>query len=139
MILKRLYHSELAESGQCIYNNPGEPMKPSPAPRIQTRAVTILVGLFTVVFLLFVAYLLYEVSFPVKPARSISTLVFTVIPAPTATPEVAESIPNGPTSTPTAVPAGSMGIGAYVQITGTGGDGLRLRAGPGKDNAPLFL
>ena len=32
-----------------------------------------------------------------------------------------------------------MGIGAYVQIYGTGGDGLRLRAGPGTDNPPLFL
>jgi hypothetical protein len=27
----------------------------------------------------------------------------------------------------------------YVQITGTGGDGLRLRSGPGLNGAQLFL
>jgi hypothetical protein len=30
-------------------------------------------------------------------------------------------------------------VGAYVRITGTGGDGLRLRAAPGLTGEPLFL
>jgi hypothetical protein len=30
-------------------------------------------------------------------------------------------------------------VGAYVQITGTGGDGLRLRADPGLDGEVRFL
>jgi hypothetical protein len=34
---------------------------------------------------------------------------------------------------------GAFGLGVYVQITGTGGDGLRLRSGPGLNDAQLFL
>ncbi len=61
----------------------------------------------------------------------------TVIPVPTATPIL-------PTATPTEVvtpeatglplpPPGDISVEAFVQITGTGGDGLRLRVGPGLD------
>lgn len=61
----------------------------------------------------------------------------TIIPVPTAT-----DIP--PTATPTEVvtpettglplpPPGDIAIDAFVEITGTGGDGLRLRVGPGLD------
>lgn len=53
--------------------------------------------------------------------------VLTVIPAPTSTPTplVPEEEP-----TPTISLAGTIQTGAYVQITGTGGDGLRLRHQP---------
>lgn len=63
--------------------------------------------------------------------------VVTVIPAPTMTP----TIPLSHTSTPetTSIEINGISIGKFVQISGTGGDGLRLRAGPGKDFAPLFL
>ncbi len=40
--------------------------------------------------------------------------------------------------TPTA-PAGTIAVGVYVQITGTGGDGLRLRSVPGLTSELLFL
>jgi hypothetical protein len=61
----------------------------------------------------------------------------TVIDLPTATPTV-------PTATPTEVvtpeatglplpPPGDMSIDAFVEVAGTGGDGLRLRVGPGLD------
>ena len=61
----------------------------------------------------------------------------TVISMPTATPIL-------PTATPTEVvtpeatglplpPPGDISVDAFVQITGTGGDGLRLRVGPGLD------
>jgi hypothetical protein len=37
------------------------------------------------------------------------------------------------------LPAGEIAVGAYVQITGTQGDGLRLRSGPGLATTQLFL
>jgi len=61
----------------------------------------------------------------------------TVIPAPTAT----SSIPPTPTIdpfAPTAVPTG-IAIGNYAQITGTGGEGLRIRAEAGLTGEPVFL
>lgn len=62
----------------------------------------------------------------------------TLIAAPTLTPTAPAQ-----TATPAAGPVGQtvdgIGVGIYVQISGTGGDGLRLRAGPGKSNDPRFL
>ncbi len=67
----------------------------------------------------------------------------TVIAAPTSTPNLglAPTLPvptAAPTVTPTPLP-GTIGIGAFVQITGTEGQGLRLRGGPGLGNDQLFL
>jgi hypothetical protein len=61
----------------------------------------------------------------------------TVIPAPTAT----SNAPPTPTIdpfAPTPVPTG-IAIGNYVQITGTDGEGLRLRSEPGLNSSPVFL
>ena len=71
------------------------------------------------------------------PTGSPSAAQVTVIPAPPPT-----STPSGPTATPTAGPGqieGGIGVGMFVQISGTGGDGLRLRSGPGTDQSPIFL
>ena len=64
----------------------------------------------------------------------------TVIPAPTSTPIVTPSPTPDPllVGTPT-LPAGQLAVGAYVQITGTDGDGLRLRSAPGLASTLLFL
>ena len=43
-----------------------------------------------------------------------------------------------PIITPTLQP-GSIGIGIFVQVSGTGGDGLRLRTGPGLTSEMQFL
>jgi len=61
----------------------------------------------------------------------------TVIPAPTGT----SSAPPTPTIDPFAPPTAPAGIaiGNYVQITGTEGQGLRIRAEPGLDGAFQFL
>jgi hypothetical protein len=62
----------------------------------------------------------------------------TMIPAPTHTP----GVPPTPTIDPLATPslaAGTIGVGGYVQISGTEGEGLRLRASPGLNGAQLFL
>jgi hypothetical protein len=77
---------------------------------------------------------------PAGPALAISTAVLTVIPAPSATPM---SLP-GEGGTATATPSGEasqdgIALGMYVQISGTGGDGLKMRAGPGMESDTLFL
>ena len=61
----------------------------------------------------------------------------TMIPAPTAT----SSAPATPTIDPFApspTPAG-LAIGSYVQISGTEGQGLRIRSKPGLDGEFVFL
>ena len=59
----------------------------------------------------------------------------TIIAPPTAT-----TIPS-PTATPAGTvtpPAGQFAIGAYVQITGTGTDGLRIRSAAGLNSDTVF-
>jgi hypothetical protein len=69
------------------------------------------------------------------------TAAMTVIPSLRGTTTPTESA-NPPTSTamisPTLQP-GEMGIGAFVQVSGTGGDGLRLRQGAGLNYEMQFL
>ena len=61
----------------------------------------------------------------------------TVIPAPTATPNVTATAtvdPFAPSPTPT-----GLAVGNYAQITGTNGEGLRIRSNPGLTGEPVFL
>jgi hypothetical protein len=89
------------------------------------------------------AALLLLVNFN-KPAPApvgMVTAALTVIPSThnTQTPTVSEMIPDDrPTETPTLVP-GTIGVGAFVQVSGTGGDGLRLRTSPGLEYEMQFL
>jgi hypothetical protein len=63
----------------------------------------------------------------------------TLIPASTSMP-LATPLPTfDPLAGTATLPANVIAIGAYVQITGTGGDGLRLRSGPGLTSEQLFL
>jgi hypothetical protein len=63
----------------------------------------------------------------------------TVIAAPTSTPAFTPTATFDPLIGTATLPAGEIAIGAYVQITGTQGDGLRLRSGPGLSTTQLFL
>lgn len=66
----------------------------------------------------------------------------TVIPGPSVTPPPPPTLPpptTAPTPTYAALAPGEIGIGSYVQITGTGGDGLNIRSGPGLSSQPQFL
>ena len=61
----------------------------------------------------------------------------TMIPAPTATsnaPPTATLDPFAPTAVPTGIAPGN-----YVQITGTNGEGLRIRSAPGLNGEFVFL
>ncbi len=65
--------------------------------------------------------------------------VFTVIPAPTATVIVPTEVPPTPTLSPEEQASGKIEIGVMVEITGTEGAGLRLRAEPGVNAAAIVL
>ena len=77
-----------------------------------------------------------------RQALGPASAALTVIPAPTSTLRyVAPTptlIPPTPAASPTPLP-GTFAVGVYVQISGTEGQGLHLRAQPGLSNAPQFL
>jgi len=56
----------------------------------------------------------------------------------TTTPEPSNN-PSDATQYPPSPPPGDLALGAYVQITGTSGEGLRLRDQPGLSSRVLLL
>lgn len=71
-------------------------------------------------------------------AETPKNALVTLIPAPTLTqPAPTPTSPAESVETPAAVDG--IAVGMYVQISGTGGDGLRLRSGAGTSNEPRFL
>lgn len=92
-------------------------------------------GLAFFLLILAFAWIVWTAPPPPEPGNFLAAQ--TVIPAPTST------LPSPPTETPgsgfpTPVP-GEISIGGYVQITGTSGQGLRLREDAGLDAPQLFL
>lgn len=87
-----------------------------------------LVALFGLVILL--------LPVPVKKAASVqSALTIIVAPSPTLSPT-----PITETPTPTAPPSiGGIAVGNYVQISGTEGEGLRLRSDAGVSSPMRFV
>lgn len=77
---------------------------------------------------------------PGKGLAQAITPVMTVIYAPTSTP-VVPTVAATPSATPggTGPTVGGVGVGMYVQISGTEGNGLRLRKDPGTGADILFL
>jgi hypothetical protein len=97
----------------------------------------ILVGISLMVASLAVVW----ITKPPQSPPGLATAVINIIPVPSATPTVIlpTPIPLTPTATPPAGSGGVFAIGSSVQITGTGGDGLRLRSEPGLQSQVLFL
>ena len=97
--------------------------------------------------LLFVILLVTLWSLRVDPVASATqgeTPAMTVIPAPTSTPPGMNSLFFTPTPTlgnPVIGGSGSDGIrvGVYVQVSGTDGEGLRLRTDAGTSSQVRFL
>lgn len=97
---------------------------------------------FGVALLVATLLLLSWTRSPHPPAGG-STAVITIIAVPSPTQIVPTSTPN-PTETPSATslpipPEGDIVLDAYVQVTDTGGGGLRLREGPGLDRDVRML
>lgn len=86
--------------------------------------------------------LITAISIGITSARQPSDVGFapadvTIIPAPTSTsgaPPTPTIDPFAPTPAPTGI-----ALGNYVQITGTNGEGLRIRSEPGLNGNPEFL
>lgn len=99
-------------------------------------------ALITVIVLLLVYSVMLRLIFPV-PTSPIAepTPIMLVINAATSTSVI--PVKTNPGSFPTATidpkKFGGIAHGQYVQISGTGGDGLRIRSGAGTDKPPLFL
>jgi hypothetical protein len=91
------------------------------------------------IFLLVLIFAWIEWTAPPAPNLSGLLAVVTIIPVPSATPAPAVTATFDPYApTPTVVP-GQISIGAYVQISGTQGQGLRIRSQPGLNGEQLFL
>ena len=69
-----------------------------------------------------------------------ATPVVTVIPAPTLTPTPVPptAIPSPTPTTIFFLPEGVIGVGAFVQVAGTEGAGLRMRSEPGLNSQVNF-
>lgn len=104
--------------------------------------VTILGMLAVFALLLAVWGFVMRAMAPQSPVPVEPTAVIQVIPPATVTPLVVVTLPPTPTKKielNTPVANSSIKVGDYVQIANTGGDGLRIRSGPGTDQPPLFL
>lgn len=97
---------------------------------------------FGVALLVATLLLLTWTRTPQAPAAA-STALITVIAMPTATEILPTSTPTvepPPEATDLPIPpGGDIVLNAYVQVTGTGGGGLRLREGPGLERAVRLL
>lgn len=98
----------------------------------------ILIGL--VMFAITVGILAY--ARPPRTASGPATVMFLVIQAPTATPlPPTQTVPpsSGTPQAPSGQPGVGLAAGQVVQVTGTGGEGLRVRSQAGLDAQILFL
>jgi len=69
------------------------------------------------------------------------TAIITKMPVPTSTVSISnlDDLNLEPTSSNTCLDNSEVSIGLFVQITGTGGVGLRMRLAPGTENTPQFI
>ncbi|MEW6403821.1 MAG: hypothetical protein AB1649_18655, partial [Chloroflexota bacterium] len=74
----------------------------------------------------------------VSPDVGFAPADMTMIPAPTHTPLVTPAPTNDPLLATPTLAAGTIGIGGYVQISGTEGEGLRIRSAAGLNTETVF-
>ena len=98
----------------------------------------ILIGLLLVAG----AFAVLDYTRPQPAQPGIPTAEIAMISAPTSTPVITAAPPQTPTPTADIPPAPIPGVlspGAIVQIVGTGGEGLNLRAIPGLQSNIQYL
>jgi hypothetical protein len=104
------------------------------------RVWMIIVGLAITIFLLLLTGVLLFLGRRRHPPAPLPA-VLEIIPARTNVPDptsVSGGLPIGSAIVPPAQHGVGLVVGAHVQVTGTGGDGLRLRDQPGL-NGNVFL
>ncbi len=99
----------------------------------------LLVAVFACVACLVFSWMIPQIS----PEPPLAAAEFLITYAPTATlpsstPTMEADLTASP-QVPSPSDKGAIALGAYVQISGTGGDGLRLRAGPDLESAILLI
>jgi len=102
------------------------------SPRVMLGAL----GLAAFLLLLTFGWILFAAPKPPQPAEFISVL--TVLPAPTGMPRTLATATPASAQLPTPV-LGQVSVSGYVQISGTEGQGLKIRAAPGLAGEFLFL
>lgn len=96
---------------------------------------------FVITILVLFAVFIFLIFLPNKQNQDQKIALITIIPAPTSTPVVGLTIVPTPTLelTETVVNNYKFRIGEFVQITGTSGEGLRLRSEPGRSFSVNFI
>jgi len=98
----------------------------------------VILGAMAVILILgLVSGLLLWIFTPARAPVAAPTAAVTMIAAPTSTPLPLPTIET--TATPSGQVVEGIGIGYFVQISGTGGDGLRLRSGAGTTYPQRFI
>lgn len=115
--------------------------RPRGAVYLRVVNIWVIVGALMVACFLSLATLgILTVTRPSTGPDAPATAVIHVQFAPTPTLPAPTLPPVTPTSSPPPLPeSGEISVGAYAQIQGTGGDGLRLRDKPGLDGKVLLL
>lgn len=100
----------------------------------------LIVGFIITILVLGVIFIIL-IFLPNQQASNDKVALITIIPAPTSTPMIGLTIVPTPTLLMTEVPVhnGKFQLGDFVQITGTSGDGLRLRSEPGRSYSVNFI
>lgn len=94
---------------------------------------------FAVGFLLITLIVIGFTSPRLSPEVGFAPADLTMIPAPTHTPNVTPVPTIDPSLVTPTLAAGAIGIGGYVQISGTDGEGLRIRSAPGLNSDTVFF
>jgi hypothetical protein len=107
--------------------------------KIVNRWVILGAAGFALVLLFFSLVIGFGFSAHEQNSPDLQVAEITLIPGPTSTPRILPTATHDPAlGTVTPLP-GEISIYAFVQITGTDGEGLRLREQPGLVGEPLFL
>jgi hypothetical protein len=91
-------------------------------------------ALMTVITLIIIGWTTPRIS----PDVGFAPADLTMIPAPTHTPLVSPVPTIDPLLPTPTLPADTIGIGGYVQISGTEGEGLRIRSAAGLNSETVF-
>jgi len=91
-------------------------------------------ALMTIITLIIIGWTTPRIS----PDVGFAPADLTMIPAPTHTPLVSPAPTVDPLLPTPTLPADTIGIGGYVQISGTEGEGLRIRSAAGLNSETVF-
>ena len=107
---------------------------------MKRKWLPLIIGFFVTLFLLIGLFLIL-IFIPKNEVESESLALITVIPAATSTPMIGLTLVPTPTLEQIEITINNykFQVGEYAQITGTSGDGLRLRSGPSRTNSVNFI